>query len=110
MPSHTVHNFTSAEVTNGSTPQHMAAFCEILAASSTLLELGAEMMCRSDNGATPTHYSATEFRNIEPSGLLPFINAGYNPKTRGFSDRTVLHVAALYGSFNKVEYLLWKRW
>ena len=99
----------SAKDANGSTPQHMAALCEILAATSALLELGAEIMCRRDNGATPAHYSATEFRNRAPSGLPLFINAGFDPNTRGFSDRTVLHVAALYGSFNIMGYLLWQK-
>ena len=96
----------SAKDANGSTPLHMAALCENLAATSALLELGADMMCRSDDGATTAHYSATEFRNRAPSGLPLFINAGFDPNTRGFSDRTVLHVAALYGSFNTVEYFL----
>ena len=64
------------------------------------------MMCRSDDRATPAHYSVTEFRNRAPSGLPYFINVGFDLNTRGFSDRTVLHIAALYGSFNTVEYLL----
>ena len=38
-----------------------------------------------------------------------FINAGFDPNTRGFSDLTVLHVAALNGSFNTVKYFLRQR-
>ena len=35
-----------------------------------------------------------------------FINAVFDPNTRRFGDRTVLHIAALYGSFDTVEYML----
>lgn len=86
------------------TPLHLAAWYGQEEAIRVLLRLGADMMCVTPFGDAPAHFAVGNLKCLKA-----FIDAGFNPNTARYNNRTILHDAVFYRSgMEIVEYLLEK--
>lgn len=93
-----VKKFINGKDHEGSTPLHLAVKCLLgekrREMVGLLLQYGANVQARNNDGDTPVHVAAAEG---DVDSMTAFTAAGFNINTRGAGKGTVLHSAVLGG-------------